>query len=334
MEQKVYIKAFSHISAQQPMSEDWYSSLCEYAEPYVRAIDPDFKQFIPPMQARRMGLIMKRALSTSLDVMKKTGIEHPDAIITGTGMGCLENTELILDSLCHEGEQTLKPTHFMQSTHNTISSLVAIHTGSHGYNSTFAHGGISFESALFDAFLQFRLGKIKNALVGVHDELTPAGYEVLKRGGFHCAKLNSEASVAFMLDTEKSGAVCELSSVRIFNRPALSTIVEEIGRMLKQSGDEKLDAVVCGYNGNLQNDKMYDELVGLLGEVPVLKYKNIFGESYAASGLGVYVSACCLNKESLPEHLTDGKPVDGLKNILFVNHYRCADVSLVLLKRM
>ena len=334
MEQKVYIKAFSHISAQQPMSEDWFSSPCEYAEPYARAIDPDFKQFIPPMQARRMGLIMKRALSTSLDVMKKTGIEHPDAIITGTGMGCLENTELILDSLCHEGEQTLKPTHFMQSTHNTISSLVAIQTGSHGYNSTFAHGGISFESALFDAFLQFRLGKIRNALVGVHDELTPAGFEVLKRGGFLCAKLNSEASVAFMLDTEKNDAVCELSSVRIFNRQALSTIVAEIDKMLKQSGEEKLDAVVCGYNGNAQNDKMYDELVGLLREVPVLKYKNIFGESYAASGLGVYVSACCLNKENLPEHLTDGKPVAGLKNILFVNHYRCTDVSLVLLKRM
>ena len=327
MGQSVYIKAFSHISAQEPMSDAWFSEPRLYSEPYVRAIDSDFKQFIPPIQARRMGLLMKRALSTSLSVMRATGVEHPDAIVTGTGMGCLENTELILDSLCNDGEQTLKPTHFMQSTHNTISSLIAIQTGSHGYNSTFAHGGISFESALLDAFLQFQLGKIRNAPVGVHDELTPQSYGVLKRGGFLNANLNSEASVAFMLDTERKDALCELSLVRIFNRPTVQMLLNQIE-------GEKIDAVMCGYNGNADNDKIYDELVASIGNVSALRYKNIFGESYAASGIGVYVSACCLMKGSAPVHLTDGKSVVEPRNILFVNHYKGEAYSLVLLKRI
>jgi 3-oxoacyl-(acyl-carrier-protein) synthase len=71
----------------------------------------------------------------------------------------------------------------MQSTHNTISSLVAIQTKNHGYNVTYAHKGISFDSALQDAWWQFQLGKIDTALVGGHDEMTETFYHILKKGG-------------------------------------------------------------------------------------------------------------------------------------------------------
>ncbi|EKC77379.1 hypothetical protein LEA_04207, partial [human gut metagenome] len=37
----------------------------------------------------------------------------------------MENTERILEPLCRDGEQMLSPTHFMQSTHNTIAALLA-----------------------------------------------------------------------------------------------------------------------------------------------------------------------------------------------------------------
>lgn len=319
MEKKIYIKAISHISAQNP-SEEWMTSPIEYSTPYTRAIDPDFKQFISPMQARRMGKLLKRALFTSLSVINETGIEHPEAIITGTGMGCLESTELFLDSLCKEGEQTLKPTYFMQSTHNTISSLIGIQTGCHNYNATYSQGGISFESALLDAFIQFKLGKIKNALVGVHDEVTPSAYEILKRGGFLCANLNSEASVAFMLDTDNIGSICELCSVQIFNRPSIENLKKHADIMLKESGIELPGALMCGYNGNKENDDEYDKITKLFSSVPVFPYKNIFGESYAASGLGAYAAACYLNSHNLD-------------SILLINHYKAESYSLLLLKK-
>ena len=102
-----------------------------YDESFARSIDPSFKDYISPIEARRMGKILKRAVATSKEALKAADLERVDAIITGTGYGCIENTEFFLDALSTEGEQLLKPTYFMQSTHNTISSLVAIQTKNH-----------------------------------------------------------------------------------------------------------------------------------------------------------------------------------------------------------
>ena len=60
----------------------------------------------------------------------------------------------------------------MQSTHNTISSQIALHLKCNKYNSTYTQQGISFESGLFDTYLQFKLGKINGFSCG-HDEMTP-----------------------------------------------------------------------------------------------------------------------------------------------------------------
>ena len=86
----------------------------------------------------------------------------------------LETSEQFLQDICENGEQLLKPTLFMQSTHNTIGSLIAIRLGCHGYNATYSHTGCSLRSALEDAMLQLQLGDIESALVGWYDERTPA----------------------------------------------------------------------------------------------------------------------------------------------------------------
>ena len=125
---------------------------------------------IPPLVARRLSGVLRRALLTSLVTLKRSGIEQPQAIVTGTALGCVEETEKFLRELANDGEGSLKPTNFIHSTHNTISSLIAIHTHCHGYNSTYAHGQRSLESALTDAWLQIALGDLDTALVGWHDE--------------------------------------------------------------------------------------------------------------------------------------------------------------------
>ena len=125
---------------------------------------------IPPLVSRRLSGVLRRALLTSLVTLKRTGIEQPQAIITGTALGCVDETEKFLRELANDGEGSLKPTNFIHSTHNTISSLIAIHTHCHSYNSTYAHGQRSLESALTDAWLQIALGDLETALVGWHDE--------------------------------------------------------------------------------------------------------------------------------------------------------------------
>ncbi len=129
------------------------------------------RQYVSPMESRRMGKLMKSAMLTSLDALKQAGVSCPDAIVTGTAWGCLENSEQLLLQLI-EGEDLFKPTLFMQSTHNTLSSAIAIHLKCHGANLTFTQKEQSFDWSLYQAKLLLRLGRAKTVLVGCHDERT------------------------------------------------------------------------------------------------------------------------------------------------------------------
>ena len=143
----------------------------------------EVRNYVTPMEARRMGKIMKSSLLSSLKALKDAGIEKPDAIITGTSMGCLENSERLLLQLIEEGEGSLKPTYFMQSTHNTISSNIAIRLGCHGYNVTYTQDEDSLKWAIRDAEMQLRSGKYKTILVGCHDETTHVFSSIMQRLG-------------------------------------------------------------------------------------------------------------------------------------------------------
>lgn len=143
----------------------------------------EIRDYVKPLEARRMGKIMKSSLLSSLKALREAGVEQPDAIITGTALGCLENSEQLLCQMTEEGEVMLKPTYFMQSTHNTIGSNIAIRLGCHGYNITYTQDEASLKWALRDAELLLRGGKCKTVLVGCHDETTPMYRDLLHRMG-------------------------------------------------------------------------------------------------------------------------------------------------------
>lgn len=157
---------------------------------------PEIRDYVNPLETRRMGKLMKSSLLASLKALHEADIEVPDAIITGTAFGCLENSEKFLIDMCENGEETLKPTLFMQSTHNTISSNIAIKTKCHGYNITYTQNEKSLEWALKDARQLIRDGKAKYVLVGCHDESTPMYRNLMKRLGKAIpASINSVAMV-------------------------------------------------------------------------------------------------------------------------------------------
>ena len=143
----------------------------------------DSKDVISPMEARRMGKLLKAATLSSLRALKIAEIEMPDAIITATSRGMLENSEKFLIDMVENGESLLKPTLFMQSTHNTIGSSIAIRLGCHGYNTTYSQGNESLDWAMRDAERLIKSGKANCVLVGVHDESTPLLNELLSKAG-------------------------------------------------------------------------------------------------------------------------------------------------------
>ena len=334
-DQKIYIKAATQISMQQPLSEAWLTAPERPDVPYQRSQDPNFRDWLNPLESRRMGKLMKRALVTAQKVMKETEISQPDAIITGTGLGCIENTELFLDQLCREGEEMLKPTYFMQSTHNTISSLIAIQCKCHGYNTTYSHKSVSFDSALLDAFVQMRLGDIRTALVTGNDEMTPSYFSILQRTGYigQAGQVTAgEASVAMMLTVEKDETLCEIEDARLlYHSGGLGD-----GSLSVPSWPEPIDAVMFGVNGNSENDAFYEQLGQQFAGVPQLRYKHLFGECYTASGLGVYAAAHLLKQGEVPAFMRCDGGSEALKvnRMLFVNHSDGQNVSYIVLKRV
>ncbi len=138
----------------------------------------EIKNFLKPAECRRMGKLLKSSLLTSLKALQQSGITVPDAIITATTLGCWENSEKILDDLLEP-----KPTLFMQSTHNTIGSNIAIYLKSHGYNITYTQGAESLARAVRKAELLIKSGKANTVLVGVHDETTPKYRELMQKCG-------------------------------------------------------------------------------------------------------------------------------------------------------
>ena len=143
----------------------------------------EIREYISPGEARRMGKLLKAATITSLKALRQAGVERPDAIITATAYGMLETSEKFLLDMLENGEETLSPTLFMQSTHNTIGSSIAIRTKCHGYNVTYTQGKDSLQWALRDAKRLIETGRAKTVLVGCHDEATPTLQDLFRRMG-------------------------------------------------------------------------------------------------------------------------------------------------------
>jgi 3-oxoacyl-[acyl-carrier-protein] synthase II len=219
----VYIKGASVISPQPTFNNQ---ELPEEATSYadvnmLKCIEPPYRDFIDPMVARRMSRIVKMGVCSALKCMQETKIEMPDAIIAGTGLGCLEDTEKFLGSIYTSNEKLLNPTPFIQSTHNTIAGAIALAIKCHNFNATYTHRGFSFESALEDAMLQLNENPKFNILAGGFDEITSGSYEITRRLGLwknHAMNnlslrnyttrgtLPGEGVVFFMLGGEKGDA--------------------------------------------------------------------------------------------------------------------------------
>ena len=134
-------------------------------------VDPNFRDYLAPLESRRFDKLLKRTLCCSLETLRQYPDLVPEAIITATVWGSAVSAISFFHDMMRQGEAFLKPTLFMQSTHNTMSSLIAIQTHNHGYNNTHSQLSDSLPHALLDAWLQMQSGRVRSALVGIHDSI-------------------------------------------------------------------------------------------------------------------------------------------------------------------
>jgi len=339
---KVYIQSAAHISAQKPLSEEWIDSPVFYNEDNVKAMDLNYKEYLAPNVARRMGKLLKRALVCARIAMERADIEMPDAIITATGLGCIENTEFFLDAMIHEGEKLLNPTPFMQSTHNTIGSSIALDIKCHGYNTHYSQKYVSFDCGLQDAIMQLQNENTHTVLLNAHDESSSIFDSILKHldcwhfsnGGF-----KGETAISMVLaDQPTSKTLCCVEDMLMCYKPSTSNLQAKLQKMLErnQLNINDIDAVFVGTNENKKNDSIYiSNAKTLFSNLPIAHYKHLFGEHFTMSGIGCYVAAICLQQERMPEHLflKKGKTMEKIKRVLFYNHSENKEHTLVLLSK-
>lgn len=322
-----FVKSVTQISSQKPLTDEWFYSPRTVTGEYVEAQEPDFRPFISGSESRRMGKLLKRAIATALTALSDSGTTLPDAIVMGTGKGCLEHTEKILQDMCFVGEESIKPTLFMLSTHNTISSQIAIKLGCRGYNNTYSHKGISFESALLDAWIRLRTGSIGTALVGAHDEMTNLMSQMVRCNNPEYVTV-SETSVASVLSSSPENALCEVKEVTILHRPD----VEELAAIVKAYCG---DVIVAGINGNPLSDSKYIELFEEIeDDMAIVKFKDIFGENFSSSAIGFYVGVKLLEAGTIPEFLFwgNGRVKTPVKAVTVINHTEGTDWSIIKLE--
>src|ERR1700712_2967424 len=132
-----------------------------------------------------MGHIIKMGVAAAKDCLNKANIEIPGAIITGTALGCMEDTITFLTRIIEQNEELLPPTAFIQSTHNTVAAQIALMLKCHAYNNTFVHKGVSFEAALLDGIMLLKEGEADNILVGGTEEMIDVSFTVLTRLGLY-----------------------------------------------------------------------------------------------------------------------------------------------------
>lgn len=348
----IYINGVGCISTQNTFDTEFLSEVAlNETENVLFANQPSYKEFIPPAAIRRMAKGVKMGIAASTKALREAGVEMPDAIITGTGMGCVEDSEKFLQAILDNKEEFLTPTSFIQSTHNTVGGQIALGLQCKGYNFTYVNGAVSFETALLDAKMQLENEEANAVLVGGIDETSKHTLELFKLVNlikreedkpYSVLEPNSkgvvfsEGASFFVLENQKKessyASIQAVSMISALDKNEVQNYIDSflISNNLKASD---IDAVVLGNNGDVEFDGYYDVSTTMFKETPQVYYKHLSGEYNTASSFGFWIASNIIKNQQLPEVVSmNNLQKESYQTILLYNQYRGKDHSLIVLK--
>lgn len=164
----IYIRTIASISHQDSFQQENIWDTLKPLDVDSTVVSPDYKNYISPASLRRLSPVLRMALAAAKECQSKTDREI-DAISVGTALGCLVDTEKFLVTIHTSTSDTLSPTAFIQSTHNTIAGQISLELKNHSYNMTHTQNSLSFEWALLDALMCCNEGST-TVLLGAADE--------------------------------------------------------------------------------------------------------------------------------------------------------------------
>jgi len=349
---KTYINGIGAVTPQGLTKRgELLPEICEFEEPFLQIQKPNFKEYVDAKSLRRMSKIVRMGVYAAFDAMKDVGVEQPDAILTGTGMGCQKDTEKFLNSMIENNETLLNPTAFMQSTHNTVGARIALMLENKNENFTYVHRTFSFESALIDSILMLAEPDKTTTLTGGIDEITDDS-RLIKTHINHYKKtainnlkmlddnqpggLAGEGSVFFVLSLEKSEkSYAAIEDIQTFFMPENSEEIQhKLDIFLKRNSlsVSDIDLVLMGYNGDPEFDLIYQNLENTtFKNLAVGYFKHLIGEYDTVSAFAVLIAAKLISGEKLPQVILKKGSVKSPKKILIYNQFRNINHAFILL---
>jgi len=344
-----YITGLSCISHHNTIDENYFfeNISVQQTTNKLSATEPVYKEFIPANLIRRMSRIVKMGHTAGVMSMKKAGLEKVDAIITGTGVGCFEDTDKFLRSMIDNDEQLLTPTSFIQSTHNTVAGQLALTLKCFGTNFTYVHQNLSFEYALLDSMMLLNEKEASTVLVGAIDEITPTLFELFYRTG----RIKKNRDLQTIWNSTSKGYLMG-EGAAFFNVSSVATaesyakisgvkckqkivdadeLLKETGLFLADIGLQKnqVDLVLSGNCGDEQMDKKISEFNNKIN-LPIAYFKLLCGEFLTSSGFAMWLAANIIKRQHVPSAiLNNNREVSVIQHILIVNHYHDKQYSLM-----
>lgn len=316
----MYIRGLGHVSAMAG-GNHLPEEVMVPSGPVYTSIEPEYQDYINGRLLRRMARIIKMSVAASSMAIADAGVAQLDAIITGTSLGCSEDTHEFLKSLIADNETLLSPTAFIKSTHNTIGGQIALMGNYNCYNMTYAHRSFSFESALLDGVLQLNEGA-SHVLVGGIDEITEVTTKLLQRQGCIEGTANPKApkggeGAAFLVlgSEAHQDNYAVLNKVTICNDAdaarALSTFLQHLPVQL----------VLTGANSPIEFRARYSKpLNAVLPNAAKGYYKPLCGEYHTSAGLASLLAALMLKNNHVPVwSVISGEVPQTLSSVLIYN---------------
>jgi 3-oxoacyl-[acyl-carrier-protein] synthase II len=349
----MYIRATGNISPQKTFGHPAFlSEPVAYSGNRLACIEPDYKGLIDVKLIRRMSRIIRMGVAAAMECLQEAGITKPDAIITGTAYGCMEDTGLFLTKMVEYKEELLTPTAFIQSTHNTIGAQIGLMLQCNNYNNAFVHRGFSFESALLDGMLLLKEKEAENVLIGAIDEITNTSHAILNRMGLYRQEETSslelfetrskgtiagEGAAFFLLANEPSATdYAKLDGLKTFYKPQRIEEVEaHISLFLKAQAIslDEIDLIITGKNGDTKSDEIFDQLQhGMFSKNTLVNYKNLCGEYPTSTAFALWMACNIIKSGKVPVSLGYTAPAkDTIKRVLIYNNYLGVHHSLLLI---
>lgn len=350
----MYINGMGVISPQPTYDNAVFlPAINEYDSNVLPSVHPEFKEYISPVQLRRLSRMLRIGLTAATICVRDSEIAKPDGVITGSGFGFLGETAKFLSEILSQDEKQLTPTYFMQSTYNALSGLIALTLKCQGHNNTFVGRGHAFETAVHDAFMNLPADD-SNFLVGAFDEADPVDFKVLSRvGHYKKEKINSlklfesqtdgtiqgESAAFFLLGKKPTAKTwAKIQDVQIVYNPAnLIELQQAVQEFLKENEVPivDLDLVIHGQSGDPKKDKLTLELLDAEFKMkPQARFKHLSGEYCTSTSFALWLGAMIIKNNTIPEVVRTGsKNTDSLKMILILNHYQGKNYSLSLMTR-